>query len=164
MKTVMVLRGPGGGGKTVVSVELCRRVPDTAHVPVDKLKKNNPSIPEDWCQLANDAAKQLLETNNNVVIDEVFGKCSHYDIAVKDLHDIAIIFVVEICFSLEEHIRRNKTKPDNERDRNDKDVEDLYKYYLQYRTSIHNDLPISDPNLSVEQIAQKIIAKSGLKQ
>ncbi len=164
MNTAIVLRGPGGGGKTAVSIELCRRVKNTAHVPVDKLKKNNPSIPEDWCQRANNAATQLLERNNNVVIDEVFGKRSHFDIAVNDLRDMATIFVVEICFSLEEHIRRNKTKPDDERDRNDKDVEDLYNYYLAHRNSIHNDLPISDPNLSVEQIAQKIIAKSGLKQ
>lgn len=163
MNKVIVPRGPCYGGKTTIAEELSKQRTDFVHVEPDQiyeeLRKLRLISPEDHLSpflAGNIRAKNYLSQGKNVILDDAFWNLDLYQIAVENLDDLARIFVIDICYPVEEHIKRFKKNPNRSRDENS-----VRYWHSEHKkcVGIPNDMSIDDPAKDINQIVGEIIQK-----
>lgn len=87
---IVILNGPINAGKTTIAQLLCRKIPNTAHVEVDKVREFIDWMEgsEGWIisfETAIEIAKKFVEKGLNVIFTYHISK-EDYEEIVKNLH------------------------------------------------------------------------------
>lgn len=163
MKTLIIFIGHPAGGKTSTAYKLAERIGNSKVIEVDEIKKKisgsvfgkNDSERELWFQEVNKQIKENLENFDNIIIDEGFFANEYFNKILKGVENIKKI-VVEINYSLEEHLRRNEGRGDISGP-----VRRMYEVWenVSPEEKIQSDILITDEKLTIEQITEKIYEK-----
>ena len=129
MKRIIIFIGHSAGGKTSTAHKLAERLGDSKVIKVDEIKiKISGSVfgkddneRELWFKEINKQIKEELSKFDNIIVDEGFFTKEYFNKILRGVEDVRR-FVVEINYSLEEHVRRN-------RERGEKDDEPVKRMY-----------------------------------
>lgn len=167
---VIILRGPTAGGKNTIAYSLSKKT-NFPIVDLDKIKIEcdgtvyieNFEKQKNWFRVAGQRANEHLCVCKGVIIHEAYIDKTFINETFNQIKDKDTeVFVVQIKYALSEHMRRNALKAD----RIDKESKQIERFYSDYENSnsrglFRNDLEISDPNLSAEEIAELIAENIG---
>lgn len=162
MKRIIIFIGHPAGGKTSTAYKLAEKLGNSKVIRVDEIKiKISGSVfgkddaeRELWFKEINKQIKQGLKAHDNVIVDEGFFAKKYFNKILKGVENIKRI-VIEINYILEEHIKRNKKRGEAISG----PVKKMYELWnsIPEKERIEPDIKISDKNLSIEKIIEKII-------
>jgi len=164
MKRIIIFIGHPAGGKTSTAHKLADKLGSSRVVEVDKIKiqisgsvfGKDDAERELWFKEINKQIKEGLKSFDNIIVDEGFFTKEYFEKILDGLQNIKR-FVVEINYDLEEHIRRNK-------ERGEDDAGSVRKMYNLWHSvpkeeRIQADIVIRDKNLTSEQIINEVYLK-----
>ncbi len=163
MKRVIIFVGPPAGGKTSAAHKLAERLLNSVVIEVDPIKERiSGSVHgkddierELWFSEINKEFRRALETSDNVIIDEGFFENQYLNKILKGVKNVKQT-IVEINYSLEEHLKRDGKR------KGDEPGAVRQNYYLYKNASVEEkinpDIFIADKDLTPDEIAGKIVS------
>jgi len=114
---LIIIDGPMGSGKTTISLELYKKMKNTAIINLDKLKHiysdfkpGNPQQLQLASNIGKVMAKEYLRNRINVIAEKSFVKEEFVKSFIKGLDKHAKIFVYQLNAPLETRIKRIRKK------------------------------------------------------
>jgi len=164
MKRIIIFIGHPAGGKTLTAYKLAEKLGNSKIIEVDKIKiKISGSVfgrdddeRELWFKEINNQIKEGLEDFENVIVDEGFFAKKYLDKILTGVENTKR-FIIEINYSLKEHIRRNKRRGESDQG----PVKRMYELWdsIPKKDKIQPDIIITNEDLAIEQIVNEIYQK-----
>lgn len=157
MSFAIIIRGPAGAGKSEISDQLKKDIPNLIHLDIDKFKhiisKDSSKVRS---TIAHDVGtfflKQLINNNFNVVVEEIFRE-NYYNRIIQILKETDYTIIkIFLTASKETLLKRDKNRAKN------KGKEIISKLEKQIKP-LKEDLIIDTTHKTIEEIKSIIIKK-----
>ena len=166
MKRIIIFIGHPAGGKTSATKKLAQKLGNSKVIEVDQIKiqisgsvfGKDDDERELWFKEINRRIKEGLKSFDNIIIDEGFFAKEYFNKILEEVKDIER-FVIELSYDLEEHIRRNKQRGEN----NHEPIKKMYHLWhsIPKEKKIKPDIVIKDKNLSIDEVVNKVYRRVG---